>query len=91
MSTSETKTITAEVSAELLDHIEQHAARCERSVDSIFNEALQHWLQEEEEKDTLTREAMAEADAGLAVDHADVCKWVESWDSEYVLPMPKPR
>lgn len=81
MSTPETKTITAEVSTQLLDQVDQYAARHHHSRDWALNEALQQWLRAEEEKDG---GETAGADAG----QADL--EVESWDTEYVLPTPKP-
>jgi predicted transcriptional regulator len=42
----------------------------------------------EEEKDDLTRVALAQVDAGLTIPHEEVVAWFESLSSDHPLPMP---
>jgi predicted transcriptional regulator len=90
MADSETKTITAQVSSSLLEEVDKLAARQERSRDWVINEALATWLSLEEEDERLTREAMAEIDAGLVVDHEEVQAWADSLGTDHPLPLPLP-
>jgi predicted transcriptional regulator len=85
------ETITAQVSSSLLEQIEKVAAQSERSMDWVINEALATWLSLEEEDDRLTREAMAEIDAGLGIDHEEVQAWADSLDTDHPLPLPLPK
>jgi predicted transcriptional regulator len=91
MSDSETKIISAEVSAELLEQIDRYAEQIQRPRDWVINEALFSWLQVEQEKDELTLAALDEIDAGLSVDHAEVRAWADSLLTEHPLPLPKVR
>jgi predicted transcriptional regulator len=91
MAGSETKTITAQVSSSLLEQIDKVAAQSARSRDWVINEALATWLSLEEEDDRLTREAMAEIDAGLVIDHEEVQAWADSLDTDQPLPLPLPK
>jgi hypothetical protein len=42
-------------------------------------------------QEKLDREAAAEADAGIGIPHEDIERWVASWGTEHVLPMPVAR
>jgi predicted transcriptional regulator len=91
MSNSETKNISAEVSAELLEQIDRYAELVQRPRDWVINQALASWLSTEREKYEATLEAMAEVDAGLSVSNEEVRAWIESWDTDHPFPMPTPR
>jgi predicted transcriptional regulator len=86
-----TKVVTAHLPRDLADRVDAYAARMERSRGWIVKQALADWIWREEEKDRLTREAMAEVDAGLVIDDADVAAWIESLDTDHPLPQPKPK
>ena len=43
----------------------------------------------EEERNHLTREALADADGGLAIDHQSVQVWADSLGTERPLPIPR--
>jgi predicted transcriptional regulator len=45
-------------------------------------------LDQEEERSRLTREALADVDAGRVVDHQAVQAWAESLSTESPLPVP---
>jgi predicted transcriptional regulator len=91
MADSETKTITAQVSSNLLEQADKFAAQSQRTRDWVINQALATWLSLEEENDRLIREAMADVDAGLVVDHEEVEAWADSLDTERPLPLPVPK
>lgn len=43
-----------------------------------MKQALTAWLDQEEERERLTQEALADVDAGLVVDHQAVQAWADS-------------
>jgi predicted transcriptional regulator len=89
MSTTETRVITAHVPKPMADRVDEIAARLERSRGWIVKQALAAWIDQEEERNRLTREALADVDAGHVVSHADVLAWAHSLDTETPLPAPR--
>ncbi|MBK5416138.1 CopG family ribbon-helix-helix protein [Pseudomonas sp. TH31] len=83
-----TKVLTAHVPLELADKVDQMAARMERSRGWIVKQALADWVDLEEERSRLTREAMADVDAGRVIDHQSVQAWAESLNTDTPLPVP---
>lgn len=88
MANAETRVMTAHVPVPLADKIDQLANRLERSRGWVVKQALAAWIAQEEERDRLTREAMAEVDAGATHDHASVLAWAESLSSDTPLVAP---
>lgn len=88
MANTDTKVLTAHVPLPLADKIDQLAARLERSRGWIIKQALTAWVEQEEERSRLTREAMAEVDAGRVIDHRAVQAWADSLDTDHPLPLP---
>jgi predicted transcriptional regulator len=74
---------------ELADKVDQMAAKMERSRGWIMKQALADWIDLEEERSRLTREAMADVDAGRVIDHQSVQAWAESLSTENPLPVPR--
>lgn len=91
MANPETKVITAHVPLLLADRVDQIAARLERSRGWIVKQALSAWVDLEEERSRLTREAMNDVDTGHVIDHHAVQAWADSLDSDHPLPMPVAR
>lgn len=89
MRQAETKVLTAHIPLPLAEKIDQTAARLERSRGWIVKQALSAWLDQEEERNRLTREALADVDAGHLIENADVLAWAESLGTEAPLPAPK--
>ena len=89
MAHAETKVLTAHVPLPLAEKVDQMAARLERSRGWIVKQALTAWVVQEEERRRLTREAMADVDAGLVIDHQSVQAWAESLSSDRPLPVPR--
>ena len=83
-----TKVLTAHVPMELADKVDQMAARMERSRGWIVKQALADWIDLEEERSRLTREAMADVDAGRVIDHESVQAWADSFSTDKPLPVP---
>ncbi|WP_416740669.1 CopG family ribbon-helix-helix protein [Pseudomonas sp. NFX71] len=83
-----TKVLTAHVPLELADKVDHMAAKMERSRGWIVKQALADWVDHEEARSRLTREAMADVDAGRVIDHQSVQAWAESLDTDKPLPVP---
>ncbi len=54
-----------------------------------MKQALSAWIDQEEERSRLTREALADVDAGYIIDHQAVQAWAESIDTDAPLPLPR--
>jgi predicted transcriptional regulator len=91
MSQTETKVLTAHVPLPLAEQVDRLAAKLDRSRGWIVKQALTAWIEQEEERDRLTREALAEVDAGAVIDHQAVQAWADSLDTDAPLPVPTPR
>lgn len=89
MSKTETRVITAHVPIPLADQVDRLAEKLERSRAWIMKQALAAWVAQEEERDRMTREAMADVKADRVTDHEAVQAWAESLDSENPLPPPR--
>ena len=83
-----TKVLTAHVPLPLAEKVDQMAARLERSRGWIVKQALTAWIDQEEERNRLTREALADVDAGRVIDHQAVQAWADSLDTSHPLPVP---
>lgn len=83
-----TKVLTAHVPLPLAEKVDQLAARLERSRGWIVKQALTAWVDQEEERSRLTREALADVDAGRVIDHQAVQAWADSLGISQPLPMP---
>ena len=84
-----TRVLTAHVPLPLAEKVDQMAARLERSRGWIMKQALSAWIAQEEERDRLTQEALADVDAGLVVDHLAVQAWADSLGTDQPLPLPR--
>jgi predicted transcriptional regulator len=89
MASTDTKVFTAHVPLVLADKVDQLAARIDRSRGWVVKQALTAWIDQEEERDRLTREALADVDAGQVIDHQTVQAWAESLSTDKPLPVPR--
>ncbi|MCP5228895.1 MULTISPECIES: ribbon-helix-helix domain-containing protein [Candidatus Accumulibacter] len=89
MAQTETKVLTAHIPIPLAEKVDQMAARLERSRGWIMKQALSAWIDQEEERSRLTREALADVDAGRVIDHQAVQAWADSLSSDTPLPVPR--
>ena len=88
MAQIETKVMTAHVPLPLAERVDQMAARLDRSRGWIMKQALSAWLDQEEERERLTREALVDVDAGRVIDHQAVQAWADSLGTDTPLPVP---
>lgn len=86
-----TKVVTAHIPSLLAEKIDELAARLERSRGWIMKQALSAWIDQEEERNKLTREGLADVDAGHVIDHQAVQVWADSLGSDSPLSTPVPR
>jgi predicted transcriptional regulator len=89
MPQAKTKVLTAHVPISLAEKVDQMAERLDRSRGWIMKQALSAWVDQEEERCRLTREALADVDAGSVIDHQAVQAWAESLDNDKPLPVPR--
>lgn len=89
MAIIDTKVLTAHVPIILADKVDQLAARIDRSRGWVIKQALTAWIDLEEERDRLTKEALADVDAGHVIDHQTVQAWAESLSTDKPLPVPR--
>jgi predicted transcriptional regulator len=85
-----TRVVTAHIPLELADKVDALAERLERPRGWIVKKALAAWVDEEELRDRLTREAIAEADQGLLIDDDEIKAWAASLCTDTPSPFPKP-
>ena len=89
MTETATRALTADVPLPLADKVDQMAARLERSRGWIMKQALSAWIAQEEERDRLTREALADVDAGRVIGHQAVQAWADSLGTGEPLAVPR--
>ena len=89
MANAATKVLTAHVPLPLAEKVDQVAARMERSRGWIVKQALAAWIDQEEERSRLTREALDDVDAGRVIDHQAVQAWANSLSTTDPLPVPR--
>ncbi|MDO5686918.1 MAG: ribbon-helix-helix domain-containing protein [Neisseria sp.] len=87
--TATTKVLTAHVPLPLANKVDQMASRLDRSRGWIMKQALSAWIAQEEERDQLTQEALADVDTGNVFDHRTVQAWADSLSSDQPMPVPK--
>ena len=85
----DTKVLTAHIPVSLADKVDAIASRLERSRGWIIKQALADWVDQEEERDRLTREALADVDAGRVFSQESVLAWTESLGTDEPLPGPR--
>ena len=85
----DTKVITAHVPLPLANRVDQLAARLDRSRGWIIKQALTAWMEQEDERDRLTLEALTDVDAGRVIDQQAVQEWADSLDSDQPLSVPR--
>jgi predicted transcriptional regulator len=89
MAKAATRVLTAHVPVPLAEKVDQMADRLERSRGWIMKQALSSWIALEEERDRLTKEALADVDAGRVIDHQAVQAWADRLDADEPLPVPR--
>ncbi len=54
-----------------------------------MKQALSAWVEQEEEYNRLTREALADVDVGKVIKHQAIQAWAESLSTDTPFPVPK--
>lgn len=80
---------TMRVDADLKAAIEEEAARQDVSATQIATRAIRTHLNGQAAERAAIEEAIIEADKGRFISEEAFTAWVESWDTENELPMPK--
>lgn len=88
MAQTTTKVLTAHVPIPLVNKVDEIANRLERSRGWIIKQALSTWIAQEEERDRLTQEALADVDTGQVIDHQAVQAWSNSLGTDHPLSAP---
>lgn len=91
MARSTTKVVTAHLPEELAERLDGFAETSERSRGWVMKEALQSYLDWEDEKDRLTVEALERAEKIGFIPHDEIVAWAHSLSTDNPLPEPKPR
>jgi predicted transcriptional regulator len=52
-----------------------------------MKQALSDWIEPEEERSCLTREALADVDAGCVISHQFIQAWADSLNTDTPLPV----
>ncbi|MDN5752407.1 MAG: ribbon-helix-helix protein, CopG family [Nitrosospira sp.] len=86
-----TRVVTASLPIALAEKVDAIAAQMERPRGWIMKQALNDWVDWEEEKHRRTLEGLASVDAGRTVPHAEVVKWANSLGTDKPLPKPAPK
>jgi predicted transcriptional regulator len=89
MAQVKTKVMTAHIPLQMAEKVDQMAERLERSRGWIMKQALSAWIDQEEERSRLTREALADVDAGRVIDHQSVQAWADSLTTDNPLDVPR--
>jgi predicted transcriptional regulator len=84
-----TKVLTAHIPLPLAEKVDKMATVLERSRGWIMKQALSDWINQEEERNRLTQEALSDVDAGQFIDHHAVQSWADSLSSDNPLPPPR--
>ena len=89
MAHNDTKVLTAHIPLPLADKVDLFATRLERSRGWIVKQALTAWIDQKEERNRLTQEALADVDAGQVIDHQSVQAWADSLGTAHPQPAPR--
>jgi len=85
---TDTKVLTVHLPLELAEKVEAMAARLERSRGWVMKQALEAWVDQEEERHRMTLEALADVDVGHVIDHQAIQAWADSLGPRKPLPPP---
>jgi predicted transcriptional regulator len=83
----ETRTVSAEVPAQLADKIDEVAWQMNRPASWVLEQALAEWFSDDW-RHRQTLEGLADVDAGRLVDQERVKAWAESLGTNTKLPPP---
>jgi predicted transcriptional regulator len=90
MNTKKSRVVTAHVPEDLIQRVEKFAQRQDRSKGWVVRQALEAWVNEEEEIERRLQEGLVDLDAGRTVPHDRVADWLRSQGTGNILPRPRP-
>lgn len=82
MAQLDTKVLTTHVPLPLAEKVDALAQRLDRSRAWVVKQALTAWIDQEEERSRLTREALTDVASGQVIDHEQVAAWASSLDAD---------
>jgi predicted transcriptional regulator len=88
LSASATATLTVRVPTKLRKRLEGLAKATDRNRSRLAVEALENYVDEQEEQLARIDRGIRDADAGRVVPHDDVKRYLKSWGSKHKLPPP---
>lgn len=83
-----TKVLVANIPLPLANRVDALAERLDRSRGWVLEQALSAWVDLEEKRDQLTREALDDVDAGRVVDQQEIMAWALSLNTAVETPAP---
>ncbi len=83
--TTETRLFTAHIPIMLADKVDQFAHKLERSRGWVIKQALSAWIEQEERRNSLTWEALADVDNEKTIDQKFMQDWVDSLGTDNPL------
>ncbi len=89
MAQVKTRVLTAHVPLSLAERVDQLSVQLERSRGWIVKQALSAWIDQEEEHNRLTREALADVDTNCVIDHQSIQVWADSLGTDSPLEPPR--
>lgn len=84
------ETFSVRLSPETRRELEEYAKAIQRSSAFVVKEAVEAHLSERRAYLKAIEEAVAEADEGIFVSGEAIDRWLASWGTDKVLPMPEP-
>lgn len=84
----DTKVITVHIPAALAEKVDELARRLKRSRGWIMQQALSAWIEQQEDRGRIAREALADVDASRVIDHQAVQASANSFATDSPLPPP---
>ncbi|MGE4502009.1 MAG: CopG family ribbon-helix-helix protein [Thiomicrospira sp.] len=88
MAQTDSHVLTAHIPLEMANQIDQMAEKLDRSKSWIVKQALSSWIAQESLRERLTREALADVDAGNLISHEEVQAWAMSLNTDQPKPAP---
>ena len=85
----QSRVITAHIPTELAERIDLLAERSDRSRVWVIKQALEAWVEQDDERHRLTLEALSDVSAGNVISHQAVAEWASSLGSDKPLDAPK--